>query len=83
MSGGPKEILESIEVELTRIRRMVGRAAETADDGFLLYLIDMAILEVNHRARIRNERHGMPVRRRVERAGKDSRKLAAELEAAG
>ena len=39
--------LELIETELTRVRRM----AERADDGFLLYLLDMAILQANCRAR--------------------------------
>jgi len=40
-------MLDLIEIELTRVRRM----AEHADDGFLLYLLDMAILEANRRAR--------------------------------
>jgi hypothetical protein len=36
-----------MKIELTRVRTM----AEHADDGFLLYLLDMAILEANRRAR--------------------------------
>ena len=43
-------MLDLIEIELTRVRRM----AEQADDGFLLYLIDMAIIQANARARARN-----------------------------
>jgi hypothetical protein len=42
-------MLELIEIELTRIRRM----AEQAGDPFLLYLIDMAALEANAKARAR------------------------------
>ena len=44
-------MLDLIEIELTRVRRM----AEHANDGFLLYLLDMAILEANRRARSRGE----------------------------
>jgi len=44
-------MLDLIEIELTRVRRM----AEHADDGFLLYLLDMAILEANRRARDKGE----------------------------
>jgi len=40
-----------IEMDLTRVRRM----AEQTDDGFLLYLIDMAILEANAKARASND----------------------------
>jgi hypothetical protein len=40
-------VFELIEIELTRVRRM----AEQADDGFLLYLIDIAIIEANAKAR--------------------------------
>ena len=41
-------MIDLIEIELTRVRRM----AEHADDNnFLLYLLDMAILEANRRAR--------------------------------
>ena len=36
-----------IEVELTRIRRM----ADVSGDGFLAYLIDLAIIEANTKAR--------------------------------
>jgi len=44
-------LFELIEIELTRVRRM----AEQENDGFLLYLIDMAILEANAKARARND----------------------------
>jgi hypothetical protein len=40
-------VFELIEIELTRVRKM----AEQADDGFLLYLIDIAIIEANAKAR--------------------------------
>ncbi len=40
-------MFELIEIELTRVRRM----AEHADDRFLLYLIDIAIIEANAKAR--------------------------------
>ena len=40
-------MLDLIEIELMRVRRM----AEQADDKFLLYLIDIAIMEANRRAR--------------------------------
>jgi hypothetical protein len=40
-------MFELIEIELTRVRRM----AEGADDAFLLYLIDIAIIEANAKAR--------------------------------
>ncbi len=40
-------MFELIEIELTRVRKM----AELADDGFLLYLIDIAIIEANAKAR--------------------------------
>ncbi len=44
-------MLDLIEIELTRVRRM----AEQENNGFLLYLIDMAILEANSKARARND----------------------------
>jgi len=44
-------MLHLIEIDLTRVRRM----AEQTDDGFLLYLIDMAILEANAKARASND----------------------------
>ena len=44
-------MLDLIEVELTRVRKM----AEHAGDEFLLYLIDMAIIEANAKARSRRE----------------------------
>ena len=40
-------MFDLIEIELTRVRRM----AEQTDDGFLLYLIDIAIIEANAKAR--------------------------------
>ena len=40
-------MLDQIEIELTIIRRM----AQDAGDSFLLYLIDMAILQANRVAR--------------------------------
>lgn len=39
-------MFEKIQIELTKVRRMV----ELVDDPFLLYLIDIAILEVKARA---------------------------------
>lgn len=44
-------MIDLIEIELTRVRRM----AEHTNDGFLLYLLDMAILEANRRSRSRSE----------------------------
>jgi hypothetical protein len=44
---GNKKMLDLIETELTRIRKM---AAQT-DDEFLLYLIDIAIIAANAKAR--------------------------------
>ncbi len=43
-------MLDLIEIELTRVRRM----AEQADDSFPLYLIDMAIIQADARPRSRN-----------------------------
>ena len=40
------EILTLVQIELSNARNM----AEHADDGFLLYLIDMAILEVKRKS---------------------------------
>ncbi len=40
-------MFDLIEIELTRVRRM----AEQTDDAFLLYLIDIAIIEANAKAR--------------------------------
>lgn len=45
-------MFELIEIELTRVRRM----AEQTDDGFLLYLIDIAIIEANAKARSHADR---------------------------
>ena len=46
-------MLKLIETELGSVRNMAEHVAETCDDGFLLYLIDMAILEVKSKARSR------------------------------
>ena len=43
-------MFDLIEFELTRVRRI----AQQADDNFLRYLIDMAIIQANTRARSRN-----------------------------
>jgi len=48
---GRKTMLKLIEIELTRIRRML----EKADEIFLQYLIDMAIIEANAKARASND----------------------------
>ena len=74
--SAPNRLLELIEIELTRIRRTAGRAAETADDAFLLYLLDMAILEVNRKASTCNngaEKVGEP---QVVREGDNLRRKA-------
>jgi hypothetical protein len=42
-----KPMFDLIEIELTRVRRM----AEQTGDTFLLYLIDIAIIEANAKAR--------------------------------
>jgi hypothetical protein len=71
-------MLDLIEIELTRVRRM----AEHADDGFLLYLLDMAILEANRRARsfAENRANAADEARRLESDSIESRhNLAAEL----
>jgi hypothetical protein len=47
-------MLDLIEMELTRVRRM----AERADDGLLLYLIDMAIIEAHARSRFHRDSSG-------------------------
>lgn len=39
-------MFEQIQIELTRVRRMV----ELVDDPFLLYLVDILIVEVKARA---------------------------------
>ena len=39
-------MFELIQIELTRVRRMV----ELADDPFLLYLLDIALIELSARA---------------------------------
>ena len=48
-------MLDLIEIELTRVRKM----AEHAGDDFLLYLIDIAIIEANAKARSRREGDAM------------------------
>ncbi len=45
------EILKLVQIELRRARNMAEHAAEGAEDGFLLYLIDMAILEAKRETR--------------------------------
>jgi len=45
------EMLKLIENELNAIRNIAEHVAENDDDGFLLYLLDMAILEIRSRAR--------------------------------
>ena len=47
-------MLDLIELELTRIRRM----AERTDDSLLLYLIDMAIIEAHTRSRLHRDGSG-------------------------
>ena len=39
------EVFKLVQIELRKARDMAEHAAEGAEDGFLLYLIDMAILE--------------------------------------
>jgi hypothetical protein len=50
-------MFDLIEIELTRIRRM----AEQVDDGFLLYLIDLALMETNKKARSGNDKVETPI----------------------
>ena len=70
------EMLDLIEIELTRVRRM----AEHADDDFLLYLLDMAILEANRRARsIAGSPASAESRRLDSCSNKPRLNLAAEL----
>jgi hypothetical protein len=71
-------MLDLIEIELTRIRRM----AEQTNDRFLLYLLDMAILEANRRARSIAEGHAEADENAqiLESGdGESGRNLAAEL----
>ena len=49
-------MLDLIQIELARVRKM----AEQADDGFLLYLIDMVILEANQKTGAGNNKAGTP-----------------------
>jgi hypothetical protein len=44
-------MFELIEIALTRVRQSV----DQADDGFLAYLLDMAIMQANKRARSSND----------------------------
>lgn len=69
-------MLDLIEIELTRVRRM----AEHANDDFLLYLLDMAILEANRRARsIAGSRASAESLRLDSCSNGPRHKLAAEL----
>ena len=45
--GDADKMFELVEIELTRVRRM----AEQTSDDLLLYMIDMAIIEANAKAR--------------------------------
>ena len=51
-------LLDLIETELTRVRR---KAEHADDNGYLLYLLDMAILEANRRARSLAENRRGPI----------------------
>jgi hypothetical protein len=46
MASSPDTVLELVEIELKRVRSI----AAQADDSVLLYLIDMAIMEVKSKA---------------------------------
>ncbi len=77
------EILKLVQIELSNARNMAEHAAECPEDGFLLYLIDMAILEVKRNVCPRDtvEKH----RRRSESipntATKTDRKASAAVTA--
>ena len=45
-------MFDLVEIELTRVRKM----AEQTRDDFLVYLIDIAIIEANAKARFERER---------------------------
>jgi len=53
-------MLDLIQIELASVRKI----AELADDGFLLYLIDMAIQEANQETDASNDKPGTPTDRR-------------------
>ncbi len=50
-------MFDLIEIELTRVRRM----AERAGDAFLLYLIDLAVIDANAKARAGNDNFATPL----------------------
>ena len=52
-------MFELIEIELSRVVRRMAKQQQ-ADDAFLLYLIDMAILEANAKARANESRITTP-----------------------
>ncbi len=45
------EVFKLVQFELRRARDLAEHAAECAEPGFLLYLIDMAILEAKRESR--------------------------------
>jgi len=49
-------MLDLMQIELARVRKM----AQQADDGFLLYLIDMVILEANQKTGASNDKAETP-----------------------
>ena len=49
-------MLDLIQIELASVRKL----AEQADNGFLLYLIDMAIQEANQETGASNDKAGTP-----------------------
>jgi len=59
---------ELIEIELIRVRRM----AQQAGDPFLVYLIDMAVLQANSVARARAEPVESLIRVEGTRSGADA-----------
>ena len=68
-------MFELVEIELTRVRRM----AEQTSDDLLLYMIDMAIIEANAKARASSDSLATPV---VEQRGYNEvfeRKLMAAV----
>ncbi len=65
-------MIERVELELTRVRRM----AEQASDSMLVYLIDMAILKANAKARAASD--ALANEERFESARDIRLKLAAE-----
>ena len=53
-------MLDLIQIELASVRKI----AELADDGFLLYLIDMAIQEANQETGASIDKAGTPADKR-------------------